>query len=211
MAARLWVEMNALFLGIPIVVALWVQQLGGWLMPLLGVIGIACLAVLLADKQFKRFRLWHFADFKTHLGATLKVFIPWACLTMALVYLIKPDIFMQWPIEQPALWVTTLLIYPIVSVIPQEIIFRTFFFHRYKRIMPSKHVRWAVSTFAFGLAHLVYGNWIAVVVSWFGGALFGYRYMQTRSTPMVVIEHAIWGSFMFTVGLGTYLVVAPGQ
>ena len=59
------------------------------------------------------------------------------------------------------------------------------------------------------LVHLVYGNWIAMILSWFGGALFGYRYMQTRSTPVVVVEHAIWGSFIFTIGLGSYLVISP--
>lgn len=115
--------------------------------------------------------------------------------------------FLHWPLNEPWMWVATLLIYPVVSVIPQEIIFRTYFFHRYKKILPSKYARWALSTFVFGLAHLVYGNWIAVVISWFGGAIFGYRYMQTNSTPVVVIEHAIWGSFLFTIGLGSYLVV----
>lgn len=208
--ARLWAELIGLFFLLPLAVVYWIRHLADWLMPILGFMGVGCLALLLADKQFKRFRLWHMQDFSKHLGATLKLFVPWACLTMVLVYLLKPEIFMRWPLEQPGLWVTTLLIYPVVSVIPQEIIFRTFFFHRYKKIIPSKHWRWGLSTFVFGLAHLVYGNWIAVVVSWLAGALFGYRYMQTRSTPLVVIEHAIWGSFAFTVGLGTYLVMSSG-
>ncbi|OFC72396.1 CPBP family intramembrane glutamic endopeptidase [Alteromonas confluentis] len=206
---RLWIEMVLLFFALPVAIAYWVNQVADYLMPLLGAVGIACLAVLLADKQFKRFRLWHWQDFFTHLRTTLKMFIPWACLLAAVVYLIKPELFLQWPLQEPELWVLTLLIYPIVSVIPQEIIFRTFFFHRYKQILPSKMARWGLSTFVFGLVHLVYGNWVAMVLSWIGGALFGYRYMQTRSTPVVVVEHAIWGSFIFTVGLGSYLVISP--
>ncbi|MBT79065.1 MAG: CPBP family intramembrane metalloprotease [Alteromonadaceae bacterium] len=206
---RLWAEMIALFFMLPLAIAYWVNQVAGYLMPLLGLTGVACLAVLLADKQFKRFRLWHWQDFFTHLRTTLKLFIPWACLLGALVYLIKPELFLQWPLNEPELWMLTLLIYPIVSVIPQEIIFRTYFFHRYKTILPSKMMRWGISTFVFGLVHLVYGNWIAMVLSWLGGALFGYRYMQTRSTPVVVVEHAIWGSFIFTIGLGSYLVISP--
>ncbi len=206
---RLWIEMVLLFFALPVAIAYWVNQVADYLMPLLGAVGIACLAVLLADKQFKRFRLWHWQDFFTHLRTTLKMFIPWACLLAAVVYLIKPELFLQWPLQEPELWMLTLLIYPIVSVIPQEIIFRTFFFHRYKQILPSKMARWGLSTFVFGLVHLVYGNWVAMVLSWIGGALFGYRYMQTRSTPVVVVEHAIWGSFIFTVGLGSYLVISP--
>lgn len=206
---RLWVEMVLLFFALPVAIAYWVNQVADYLMPLLGIVGIVCLAVLLVDKQFKRFRLWHWQDFVPHLRTTLKMFIPWACLLAAVVYLLKPELFLQWPLQEPELWMLTLLIYPIVSVIPQEIIFRTFFFHRYKQILPSKMARWGLSTFVFGLVHLVYGNWVAMVLSWVGGALFGYRYMQTRSTPVVVVEHAIWGSFIFTVGLGSYLVISP--
>lgn len=186
----------------------WIKHFADYLMPILGIMGLCCLAILLADKQFKRIKLWHWDDYKIHLKSTLRLFLPWASLLALVVYFLKPELFLHWPMNQPWMWVATLLIYPIVSVIPQEIIFRTFFFHRYKRILPSKYARWALSTFLFGLAHLVYGNWVAVVVSWIGGAIFGYRYMHTNSTPVVVIEHAIWGSFLFTIGLGSYLVVA---
>ena len=177
---RLWIEMVLLFFALPVAIAYWVNQVADYLMPLLGMVGIACLAVLLADKQFKRFRLWHWQDFFAHLRTTLKMFIPWACLLAAVVYLIKPELFLQWPMQEPELWMLTLLIYPIVSVIPQEIIFRTFFFHRYKQILPSKTARWGLSTFVFGLVHLVYGNWVAMVLSWIGGALFG---RQSTTAP----------------------------
>ena len=73
---RLWAEMIALFFMLPLAIAYWVNLVAGYLMPLLGLTGVACLAVLLADKQFKRFRLWHWQDFFTHLRTTLKLFIP---------------------------------------------------------------------------------------------------------------------------------------
>jgi membrane protease YdiL (CAAX protease family) len=205
---KLWSELVLLFVALPLAILYWINHVADWLMPILGILGLGCLAVLLADKQFQRVRLWHWQDGKTHLKRALKLFVPWASLLALMVYLVKPELFLHWPLNQPWMWVLTLLIYPIVSVIPQEIIFRTFFFHRYQRILPSSYARWGVSTFVFGLAHLVYGNWVAVVISWIGGAIFGYRYMQTKSTPVVVIEHALWGSFLFTVGLGSYLVIA---
>ena len=205
---RLWAELVVLFFVLPLAVIYWTQEIAEYLMPILGCVGLVCLGVLLADKQFKRFRLWHWDDFFTHLRTTFKMFIPWACLLSVAVYLLKPELFLSWPFREPELWMLTLLIYPIISVIPQEIIFRTYFFHRYKKILPSKYARWGISTFVFGLVHLVYGNWIAMVLSWIGGGLFGYRYIQTRSTPVVVVEHAIWGSFVFTIGLGSFLVVS---
>lgn len=205
---KLWSELIILFVALPIAVLFWINHVADWLMPILAIVCLFCLCVLLADKQFQRIRLWHWEDYGRHLKSTLKLFLPWASLLALCVYLIKPELFLHWPINEPWMWVVTLLVYPVVSVIPQEIIFRTFFFHRYKRILPSRNARWILSTFVFGLAHLIYGNWVAVVISWFGGAIFGYRYMQTNSTPIVVIEHAIWGSFLFTIGLGSYLVVA---
>ncbi|VXB81537.1 CAAX prenyl protease-like protein [Alteromonas sp. 38] len=205
---KLWSELLILFVALPIAVLYWINHVSDWLMPILGIVCLFCLSVLLADKQFQRIRLWHWEDYGPHLKSTLKLFLPWASLLALCVYLIKPELFLHWPINEPWMWVVTLLVYPVVSVIPQEIIFRTFFFHRYKLILPSRNARWVLSTFVFGLAHLIYGNWVAVIISWCGGAIFGYRYMQTNSTPIVVIEHAIWGSFLFTIGLGSYLVVA---
>lgn len=34
--------------------------------------------------------------------------------------------------ERSILWVAVLLLYPILSALPQELIFRVFFFHRYR-------------------------------------------------------------------------------
>ena len=199
--------MFLVFLGIPVLVYLTIIDLSTWLMPLLGVTGLACLGILLADNQFKRFRLWNLNGIGAHFCAALKLFLPWACLVSIAIYMLYPEIFLALPMQEPAFWLLTLLIYPLVSVIPQEIIFRTYFFHRYKHILPSKQARWAFSTFFFGIAHVVYGNWIAVVLSWVGGGIFGYRYMQSRSTVVVVLEHSLWGSFLFTIGLGAFFLV----
>lgn len=122
------------------------------------------------------------------------------------IYWLAPDLLFSLPSQQMQFWLITLALYPIVSVIPQELIFRTFFFHRYKHIIPSKNIRWLLSTFSFALCHLVYGNWIAVALAAVGGAIFGYRYITTRSTLVVIIEHTLWGSYIFTIGIGVYVL-----
>lgn len=206
--ARLWSEMVLLFVILPLAVFYWVHQVADMLLVILAAIGVYCLAILLTDTQFQRNKLWLWNNNRTHIKSAFKCFVPCAAIIASVVHVIAPERFLQWPLNDPWMWVMTLMLYPVISVIPQEIIFRTYFFHRYKRILPSKNARWALSTFVFGFAHLVYGNWFAVLITWCGGAVFGYRYMQTNSMPVVVIEHTLWGSFLFTVGLGSYLVIA---
>lgn len=201
-----WLELFSLYLIVPLVAIYLLQENQQFLMPTLVIVGIACLYLLLSDKKFKRFRLWHLQGFVGHFKNTLLLFFPSAIVVIFLVHWISPELLFAFPSQQMQFWLITLAIYPIISVIPQEVIFRTFFFHRYKKIIPSKNMRWLLSTSSFALSHLVYGNWIAVAVSAIGGALFGYRYMQTRSTIVVIAEHTLWGSFLFTVGIGLFFL-----
>ncbi len=201
-----WLELVFIFLCMPVLLFTLVTDLNLWLMPVLGMVGITCLLLLLLDPSFKRFRLTNVSEFRQHLRTSLSVFVPSAALILLTLYAIAPDFAFSLPLQHTDLWIMTLLIYPIVSVLPQEIIFRTFFFHRYKGIIPSKYARWIISTFCFALAHVVYGNWIAVVLSILAGAFFGYRYMHTRSTPVVIIEHTLWGSLLFSTGVGMFFL-----
>lgn len=201
-----WVELILLFGLVPVMLIMWLSRASHLMMPVLVIAGVGSLLMLLLDKRFKRFRLWHTRNFVAHLKHLLILFVPIAVFTTLAVYYLAPDILFTLPNDAFGLWVTTLMIYPIISVIPQELIFRTFFFHRYKQILPSKLARLGISTASFTSVHLLYGNWIAVVLSFVGGALFGYRYIKTRSTLVVAIEHCLWGSFLFTVGIGIYLL-----
>ena len=101
-------------------------------------------------------------------------------------------------------WMVVMIAYPLLSVYPQEILFRTFFFHRYRPILGSRHGAILWSAFVFGLAHLFFANWIAPTLTALGGYLFARTYTRSGSTLAAVIEHALWGDFLFTIGLGWY-------
>ena len=60
--AKLWSELILLFVVIPFAVLYWIKHFANYLMPILGVMGLCCLAILLADKQFKRIKLWHLKE-----------------------------------------------------------------------------------------------------------------------------------------------------
>ncbi|RXF06757.1 CPBP family intramembrane glutamic endopeptidase, partial [Pseudoalteromonas sp. PS5] len=79
------------------------------------------------------------------------------------------------------------------------------FFHRYKRILPNKNNRVILSALVFALAHCVYDNVIAIFLSFVGGLLFAYTYAHSRSLAVCVLEHSLWGLWMFTIGIGQYL------
>jgi hypothetical protein len=55
--------------------------------------------------------------------------------------------------------------------------------------------------------HIIFHNWIAVILTVFGGMLFAVTYYRSRSTIMVSIEHALFGGLMFTIGLGQFFYI----
>src|SRR5699024_2457572 len=55
---------------------------------------------------------------------------------VVLVWIIQPEQFLAFPSEQPVLWGVVMGLYPILSALPQEIIYRGFFFKRYGDYLP---------------------------------------------------------------------------
>jgi membrane protease YdiL (CAAX protease family) len=116
----------------------------------------------------------------------------------------EPERLFQFMLTMPENWAMVMFLYPILSIFPQEYIYRHFFFLRYKHIFPDMHHMVAASGVAFGIAHILLYNPIAVTLSMIGGLFFAYTYAKTRSLMLVMIEHALYGNFIFTVGLGWY-------
>lgn len=161
--------------------------------------------LLLGDPQFKRFRLTSLGQFSTVKRRLFSFFFIGALFSGVFYSIMNQGNWFIIPRTSLNDWLLLLILYPLLSVLPQELIFRTYFFHRYKRIMPHKTVRILISAFVFALAHIVYANWVAVLLAFLGGLLFSYTYAQSRSTFVCVIEHSLWGLWMFTLGVGQYL------
>ncbi|MCY1142773.1 CPBP family glutamic-type intramembrane protease [Actinoplanes sp. Pm04-4] len=125
-------------------------------------------------------------------------------LTVAAMALFDRDNLFVLPRENPGLWLLIIVFYPLVSVYPQELLYRAFLLHRYRDVFGSGKRAAAASAVAFGFAHLLFGNVIAVVATVIGGWLFARRYQKTGSLLVVSVEHALYGITIFTVGLGQY-------
>ncbi|CCQ11768.1 hypothetical protein PALB_26690 [Pseudoalteromonas luteoviolacea B = ATCC 29581] len=200
-----WCELVLVFFGLPILAYYFKSQLQNWLLPALIILMVICGFLLLTDPHFKRFRLTTLGTFSAVKKRLFTFFFIGALFSGMLYGLINQENWFAMPRQSTQDWLMLLLFYPILSVLPQELIFRSYFFHRYKRIIPSKALRILLSATTFALAHCVYDNVIAISLSFFGGLLFAYTYAHSRSLLVCVLEHSLWGLWIFTLGLGVYL------
>lgn len=126
------------------------------------------------------------------------------------VLLYEPARFLIFPKTMPALWAMVMVIYPLLSVVPQELLMRSFYTRRYATLFPTPARMLISSALAFGLLHLVFHNWIAVVFSALAGFFLAETYARTKSLAAVWLEHAIYGCLVFTLGLGWYFFRGGG-
>jgi Type II CAAX prenyl endopeptidase Rce1-like len=96
-----------------------------------------------------------------------------------------------------------MLLYPVLLVYPQGLIYRAFFFERY-RLLPHPEVLIVMSAVAFSFAHIIFRNPIAVSFTLVGGILFPWRHAHTGSLFTCAFEHALYGCWMSTIGLGEF-------
>ncbi len=199
---RLVAECFFIFVALPVVL-----YFDFWKIPKIPVLLIAFSAAFLAlwkDFAFEKKNLYHF---NLESGYLKNILIRWLLLSAVLAIMVwqeKPDSMFYLPENRPRLYVFIMLMYPFVSALPQELIYRTFFFHRYKPLFGNGILRIAASSLLFSFLHIIYDNWVAIVLTAFGGVMFSITYNKTRSLPMVVIEHGLWGDLIFTLGLGNY-------
>ncbi len=120
------------------------------------------------------------------------------------VWLLVPGQALMLPRRMPGLWLTILLLYPVLSALPQEIIFRPLFFRRYGGLFPGAGAAVAANALGFGFAHLMFWNWVAVGLSAVGGLIFALGYLHRGGFPTAVVLHAVCGGIVFTSGLGGF-------
>jgi len=106
--------------------------------------------------------------------------------------------------DRPKIIPLLLLLYPILSALPQEFIFCSFFFERYRILFGTGHKMLIASAVVFAYAHLLYINPVAPMLSLLGGLIFASTYLKTRSLALVTIEHSLYGNVLFLIGLGYY-------
>ena len=160
-------------------------------------------------------QLW---KWKSVTWANMKpLLIRWvfACIAMTIfLYIYDGDRVLEMAMERGGFVIILLCLYPILSALPQEFIFCSFFFERYKPFFGDGYLMVAASAITFAYAHCLYLNPVAPSLSLIGGVIFAMTYLKTKSLALVTIEHGLYGDFLFFIGLGWYFyggsVVAQG-
>lgn len=197
-------EISILFVLLPLVANHYRVEFKLFIIPLILLLSVFCLYILMRDENFNRKNLGFKKTTKNKLRKVLFRVVFGFMALIVFVYLFDDSLLFSFPQQNFRIWLIVIILYPFLSVYPQELIFRTFIFHRYKNLFNSKIQLIIFSSAAFGFAHIIYGNFIAVILSTLGGFIFANTYSKSKSTILVSIEHGIWGDIIFTVGLGMY-------
>jgi membrane protease YdiL (CAAX protease family) len=204
---RVWltIEMLLLYVGAPIAVY---SLLHDYRIPLFQIfpwVFAVFVIVLTLDRNFSwREALSRGISLRT-LASILGVFAVAAPLLTLFAWHDSPSRFLAFPRHAQEIWLLVMVLYPLLSVTTQEIMFRLFFFSRYRGLFGSDAQAAIVLNAAlFTFAHIAFLNLTTLVISFLGGLLFAWRYENTRSFWAVALEHSLYGNLLFTLGLGRY-------
>ena len=151
------------------------------------------------------FKISKHINWKSFWKTTAIKFVLISLITTAFLYVTDKELLFSVVLNKPLLWLLILVFYSLFSVYPQEIIYRTFYFKRYSALFKNEKLFIFVNALVFSLAHLFFKSSLVIVLTFLGGLLFALTYLKTKSILLVSIEHAIYGCWLFTVGMGSML------
>ncbi|WP_040280052.1 CPBP family intramembrane glutamic endopeptidase [Psychroserpens damuponensis] len=195
-------ELCIIFILIPISFAI---QYPIWIKMLISVLGFIYVLFVLLRIEKNKFKVAPQLRWSTFFKRTGLQLIIIAILTTLYMWFVDQSNLYVVILHKPLLWLGILFVYSFFSVYPQELIYRTFFFQRYQALFTNKNRFIILNAILFSLAHLFFGNMLVMILTFVGGLLFARTFYKTKSTLLVSIEHAIYGCWLFTVGMGDML------
>lgn len=194
---RLAAEFSALFVGVPLALAFLLPPTA--MFTVLGVMTAIGILLLHRTPGFSWDELWR--------GP-----VPWRPVVLALLLtaaagvagtlVLFPHMLFFLPRQNTGLWLVILALYPLLSALPQELLFRPLFFRRYGSLFPSVHLAVWANALLFSIAHLMYAHPVVLGMTFVGGWLFGWLYAVRGSFGAALLLHAVAGQILFTSGLG---------
>jgi len=176
-----------------------------WIKMAIGIIGFAYIVFVLLRIEKNQFKMASSLNWKQFWKQTVIKLLVIAMITTLFVWFTEKEVLFNVLLNNPKLWIMILFFYSFFSVYPQELIYRTFFFQRYKSLFSNDILFIFFNAVVFSLAHLFFKNTLVIALTFLGGILFAFTFNKTKSTLLVSIEHAIYGCWLFTVGMGSML------
>lgn len=205
-------ESILLYTGLPAILAFlpqwierrWGVRMNAWVVPTL------LIASAIAFAHLRRAGLLARGEATSLRGVSgrdwirmLARFAACAALLTALLALYRPDWILSFPRRNPRFWLAVCAAYPIVSVLPQGILYRALWEKRYAAGL-SRTASLLIGAAFFAWAHVVFRNVWACVFTFIGGLFFLTTYRRTGSLLFSGVEHALYGDFLFTIGWGAF-------
>jgi CAAX protease family protein len=201
--AALWLEFFLIYAGAPLLILVIRDR---WLMVGLLWAGAAGMYVY-SRRRLNEDEASEDTPVREKIKYILIRFAVLAPIITAVIWITMSGSFLSFPRERPWIWALVMVLYPLLSVWPQEMIYRAFLFRRYAPLFGVGIGYILASVLAFGYMHIIFINSIAVVMSVLGGLLFAWNYAHNRSLGLVSLEHALYGCLIFTLGLGRFFFV----
>jgi CAAX protease family protein len=195
-------EFLVIFVGVPLL--LYFRILPNYPIPFLLAAAIGAFFWLRHDPGFDAARLFVWGSAERYLIPLLLRDVVFLVLLGIAVRVFAPQLLFSLIKRAPVLWAAVMLLYPLLSVYPQELLYRAFFFQRYQPLFGSGWGMLLASALAFGFVHIIFGNWLAVGLCVIGGLLFSLTYHSSGSLLLTWVDHAIFGNFIFTIGVGRF-------
>lgn len=203
---RLWAEFVGLYITLPL--ALLTARWMGCNVPVLPFLWAAAYPATLCLVRRYGWGAKELVGFSMTRSQALHLALRLAVAAAVLVggiLLVAPDQLFDLPHRSPTLWALVMLCYPVLSVIPQGVLYRGLFYARYAPLFRTERGAWVAGALVFGLAHLVFMNVWAVALTFAGGLFINRTYRKTGSLLASDLEHALYGQIVFTAGWGRFL------
>lgn len=198
----LWlrIEFAALYIGAPLAIALFMP--GHLLFEALALLMVAGMLLLWRTGGFgwhSLVRGWRRVPWQEILGIVVATLIT----GVVILWFSNPARLFDIPRNRPEILLMIWPLYPLLSALPQELIFRPLFFHRYGTLLPAGRGAIAINAAIFSFAHLMYWSWVVALMTFVGGWVFARAYLR-HGFPAAWILHAVAGNILFAVGMGYY-------
>ncbi|WP_162052204.1 CPBP family intramembrane glutamic endopeptidase [Pontibacter pamirensis] len=193
-------ELLLIYIAVPLFTAYQLQGIYN-LVPLLGM-GILLLVLLLRNRGFHNKRFLRLVP--VNWAFLIGRFVLVSALVYGFIRFFHRDLLYYLPQENFDRYLLAVALYPFWSVIPQEIVYRAWYYHRYSDLFPNAKVSVLLNSAFFGFSHIVFGNWVAITGAFLVSFVFSHTYRRYNSLLIVVIEHFLYGVMIFSLGMGRF-------
>ena len=198
MASSLKFELFFIYLFLPLFILFFQSKI--LIFTLLYLVFIFTFVKLRKDKSFQS----KFLKKKISWKITFFFFLVFLIFGYLYVLFYDPTLLFSFPKNDFRLWIIVMFIYPFFSVIPQEIIYRVYFYHRYNKLFSGNLLLLTLlNLFLFSFAHIIFNNPHAIFITAIASPIFSYLYIK-ESFFTCVLVHSLGGQVLFTFGLGKY-------